>query len=84
MTGWCATKGRPDQFHDECQRRLDAGLLAACDCPNHHVEHASESRAIVAGQRPNSGTMDGKRKWPESAVTDPGLRPDPAKESLIA
>lgn len=39
LSGWCATFGRHTaQQHEECQRRLDAGLLGECGCPMRHDE----------------------------------------------
>jgi hypothetical protein len=43
ISGWCqsAPGTRPDTQHDECQRRLDKGLLALCSCPNHDEKEDS-------------------------------------------
>lgn len=39
LSGWCSTHGRhTSQQHEECQRRLDAGLLGECGCDGHEGE----------------------------------------------
>ena len=43
---------RPDQGHDECTRRLAAGLLDRCGCPGH--------QPVSAGQTGYDGSAPGQ------------------------
>lgn len=37
LSGWCSPPGRRHtRDHAECQRRIDDGLVDACDCPDHN------------------------------------------------
>lgn len=50
VSGWCQSPPgvRPDAHHDECERRMQAGLLDRCGCPRHESEEEPQS-ALVQG-----------------------------------
>lgn len=40
LFSWCATHGRPDQYHNLCRRTFtsEVGVTWTCNCPNHTDE----------------------------------------------
>lgn len=42
-SGWCQSHGKPDQWHEVCCERIAAGLIAACDCPQHANDNTEDA-----------------------------------------